>query len=67
MTKLYRNQFDRTHVWVTVVNPINHRMLLQACDGCGVVKSENTIVRNCKAVKGTALISGSMESSARAC
>ena len=67
MTKLYRDQFDSEHVWVAVVNPVNHRMLLQACDGCGVVKSENTIVRNCKAPKGTALISRSFESSARVC
>ena len=48
------------HSWVTVVNPTNHRMLLQACDNCGVVKSENSVMRRCRAPKGQALVSGSM-------
>jgi len=50
------------HKWITVVNPINHRTLLQACDDCGVVKSENSIVRDCKAIKGSVLISRSLSS-----
>ncbi len=35
------------HAWVTVVSPLNQRLVLQACDHCGVVKSENSIVRAC--------------------
>ncbi len=37
------------HLWVTVPNPVNRRMLLQACDNCGVVKSPNTVRKNCSA------------------
>ena len=48
------------HCWVTVVNPTNHRVLLQACDNCGVVKSENSVMRHCHAAKGQALVSGAM-------
>lgn len=47
------------HQWITVVNPTNHRTLLQACDHCGVVKSENSVMRRCKASSGQALISQS--------
>lgn len=60
MAKLYKNEFGKEHVWVTVVNPINHRSLLQACDGCGVVKSENSIIRNCTATGGVGLISDAL-------
>lgn len=35
------------HRWVTVVNPLNKRALLQACDKCGVVNSENTMQNEC--------------------
>ena len=45
------------HNWITVVNPTNQRKLLQACDDCGVVKSENSIIRRCRAIKGQAMIS----------
>ena len=48
------------HSWVTVVNPTNHRLLLQACDDCGVVKSENSTMRRCRARKGQSLVSGRM-------
>ena len=48
------------HSWVTVINPTNHRLLLQACDDCGVVKSENSILKRCVAVKGQGLVSGRM-------
>ena len=48
------------HFWVTVVNPTNHCLLLQVCDDCGVVKSENSILKRCKAPKGQALVSGLM-------
>jgi hypothetical protein len=48
------------HKWITVINPTNHRMLLQACDDCGVVKSENSILRLCRASKGQGLVSKSM-------
>ena len=50
----------RPHNWVTVVNPVNKSMLLQACDDCGVVKSENSILKSCRAKKGTALITSAM-------
>ena len=51
---------DTHHVWITVVNPTNHRLLLQACDDCGVVKSQNSVLKQCRAVKGRALVSGRM-------
>lgn len=57
-----QNFSDLSHQWVTVVNPLNSRMLLQACDDCGVVKSENSIVKHCKAMKGAAVISQSRNS-----
>lgn len=47
----------KSHVWVTVINPTNHRLLLQACDDCGVVKSENSVTRHCRAASGLGLIS----------
>jgi hypothetical protein len=50
----------RDHDWVTVVNPTNRRMLLQACDKCGVVKSENTVVQQCRRPDGEHLITGSL-------
>ena len=50
------------HFWVTVVNPTNHRMLLQACDHCGVVKSENSVARSCLASRNQSLISESLSS-----
>ncbi len=49
----------RKHDWVTVVDPTNQRSLLQACDDCGVVKSENSVMRACRADHGVALISSS--------
>jgi len=67
MTKLYKYEVGGKHKWVTVINPLNHQTLLQACDCCGVVKSENSIVRACKAESGARLISGSMLPSARVC
>lgn len=54
-----------THTWVTVVNPNNHRLLLQACDDCGVVKSENSVTKPCQARKGQALISSAMRANFR--
>lgn len=50
----------REHRWVTVVNPTNQQLLLQACDNCGVVKSENSAVKPCAQSDGQHLISGSM-------
>jgi len=47
----------RQHAWITVVDPTNQRSLLQACDHCGVVKSENSVVKACSGVAGTQLIS----------
>ena len=49
----------KQHLWVTVVNPTNQRLLLQACDNCGVVKSENSVIKRCRADQGLGLISGS--------
>ena len=48
------------HAWVTVVNPTNHRMLLQACDHCGVVKSENSVIRRCRAPASQSLVLGAL-------
>lgn len=45
------------HYWVGVLNPRNQRSLLEACDDCGIVKSENSITRNCRATPGQSLIS----------
>jgi len=63
MTKLVRSNVGTKHRWVSVVNPLNRRAVLQACDGCGVVKSENSTVKSCKAATNVALISGAMASS----
>ena len=52
--------FEQTHQWVTVVNPLNQQSLLQACDNCGVVKSENSVVRACTAPMGQGLISAAL-------
>ena len=50
-----------SHEWVTVINPYNRRSLLQACDDCGVVKSENSVAKQCSAVKGAGLISNAAQ------
>ena len=50
------------HQWITVINPTNHSLLLQACDNCGVVKSENSVVRRCAMPQGQRLISAEMSS-----
>ncbi len=47
----------RRHGWITVIDPTNQRSLLQACDHCGVVKSENSVVKACSGVAGAELIS----------
>ena len=53
-------EVKRPHEWVTVVNPTNRRMLLQACDKCGVVKSENTVMQGCRQPSGGGLITNSL-------
>jgi len=63
---LTKNNFNKIsfpvpHRWVTVVNPYNQVSLLEACDDCGVVKSENSVIKRCLANKGTGLISNAME------
>lgn len=63
--KFDQSLFDQKHAWVTVVNPMNHRSLLQACDNCGVVKSENSVVKRCKASRHKGLISNAMMASQR--
>lgn len=55
-----RSAVPKEHRWVTVINPTNHRVLLQACDDCGVVKSENSVIRNCKGAKRGGLISDAL-------
>ena len=57
--------FKRTHDWVTVVNPTNRRTLLQACDRCGVVKSENTVTQGCRQAQGEGLITKSLAADLR--
>ena len=47
----------REHQWVTVINPTNSRLLLQACDNCGVVKSENSVTRQCQQPNNQHIIS----------
>ncbi len=49
-----------SHQWITVVNPTNRRMLLQACDNCGVVKSENSVLSRCAKPRNQHLITASM-------
>jgi hypothetical protein len=49
------------HNWVGVVNPRNQRSLLEACDDCGIVKSENSISRNCRAAPGQSVITGAQQ------
>ncbi len=44
------------HQWVTVPNPHRQRALLHACDNCGVVRSENTQMKNCGAEQGQGII-----------
>lgn len=55
-----RVEVRREHDWVTVVNPTNRRMLLQACDNCGVVKSENTVIQACQQPAGQRLITATL-------
>jgi len=52
-----------SHQWVSVVNPYNRRSLLQACDDCGVVKSENSVIKRCTANKNQGLISRALYAS----
>lgn len=51
----------RQHGWITVVDPTNQRSLLQACDHCGVVKSENSVVKACSGIAGSELISSAYQ------
>ncbi len=51
----------RQHGWITVIDPTNQRSLLQACDNCGVVKSENSVVKACTGVAGSELISSAYQ------
>ena len=48
------------HSWISVIDPRNQRSLLQACDDCGIVKSENSIIKNCRATPGKAMVSSSI-------
>jgi len=50
----------QTHQWITVPNPVNKRVLLRACDNCGVVKSQNTVTTRCKAAPGQHLITSAL-------
>jgi hypothetical protein len=55
-----KGESDRKHHWITVLNPTNSQLLLQACDNCGVVKSENSVLKPCARPDGQQLISGSL-------
>ncbi len=46
---LHRQAPVKMHEWVTIPNPTNLSALLQACDHCGVVKSQNTMIKRCSA------------------
>ena len=59
------NNQPRVHAWLSVINPISQRSLLCACDNCGVVKSENSIIRSCEAEPGGALISSSFSANTK--
>lgn len=48
------------HSWQTVVNPVSLNRVLQACDHCGVVKSENSITKACRGQSGARLLSSSV-------
>lgn len=45
------------HAWHTVINPVSQNRVLQACDHCGVVKSENSIVKACRGHRDARLLS----------
>ena len=60
MSSAKSNKSNFGHQWITVVNPTNHSLLLQACDNCGVVKSENSVIRRCAMPQGQQLISAAM-------
>ena len=45
------------HTWQTVINPVSKNHVLQACDHCGVVKSENSIVKACRGNSNARLLS----------
>ena len=55
--KSLAKEAQHTHQWVTVINPTNNRLLLQACDNCGVVKSENSVIRSCQQPQHQQLLS----------
>ncbi|NND80941.1 MAG: hypothetical protein HKN50_00800 [Gammaproteobacteria bacterium] len=62
-----RDQLDEAqHDWVTVVNPTNQQVLLQACDHCGVVKSENSVMRRCRAPQDQSLVLSALSKSYQA-
>ena len=52
---------QQKHRWVTVKDPSNFKTVVQACDCCGVVKSENSIVKACKGEPGASLIVASQQ------
>jgi len=58
-----KQKSEKKHAWVTVIDPRHRRSLLQACDDCGVVKSENSIIRNCTAQHGQAVLSSALNTS----
>ena len=50
----------QSHKWVAVPDPYKKRALLHACDNCGVVKSENTSMKNCAARLDQLIISDAL-------
>lgn len=55
------SRIQHAHAWVTVPSPINKRVLLQACDNCGVVKSQNTVRKQCHAEPELRIISSALQ------
>ena len=50
-------QAKKEHRWITVNHPTRHTAVLQACDRCGVVKSENSVLKSCTGDANARLIS----------
>lgn len=48
------------HRWVAVPDPHRKGTLLYACDGCGVVMSENTSRKNCGAKSDQRIITDAL-------
>lgn len=61
--RLVPEVITNAHQWVSVLDPRNYQTLLQACDDCGIVKSESSMARNCRGERGQGVISKSQKES----